>query len=108
MFPSQYHGGHFFTDFCAGWIRFIQVNATTPRGAQTEDFIQWDTGFTSFPVSLTVGLNGELFVLTRGELGVIEYSAPDNCQPADINGDGMVNLLDIAEVISAWGPCPGG
>ena len=27
------------------------------------------------------------------------------CQPADINGDGLVNLEDLLEVVSAWGPC---
>ena len=28
-----------------------------------------------------------------------------NCQTADINGDGLVNLEDLLEAISAWGPC---
>jgi hypothetical protein len=25
---------------------------------------------------------------------------------ADVNGDGIVNVSDILEVVSAWGPCP--
>ncbi len=26
--------------------------------------------------------------------------------PADINGDGVVDVLDLLELLSAWGPCP--
>jgi hypothetical protein len=26
--------------------------------------------------------------------------------PSDINGDGVVNVLDMLEVLAAWGPCP--
>jgi hypothetical protein len=25
--------------------------------------------------------------------------------PADINGDGVVNVLDLLEVLAVWGPC---
>jgi hypothetical protein len=25
--------------------------------------------------------------------------------PADINGDGIVDVLDLSEVLGAWGPC---
>ncbi len=30
---------------------------------------------------------------------------PPPC-PADVNDDGMVDVLDLLEVLSAWGPCP--
>jgi len=26
--------------------------------------------------------------------------------PADVNGDGVVDVLDLLEVLAAWGPCP--
>jgi len=26
--------------------------------------------------------------------------------PADVNGDGIVDVLDLLEVLAAWGPCP--
>ena len=29
----------------------------------------------------------------------------DDC-PADVNGDGLINVLDLLSVISAWGDCP--
>ena len=25
--------------------------------------------------------------------------------PEDVNGDGVVNVLDLLEVLAAWGPC---
>jgi hypothetical protein len=27
--------------------------------------------------------------------------------PGDVNGDGVVDVLDLLEVLAAWGPCPG-
>jgi probable HAF family extracellular repeat protein len=31
---------------------------------------------------------------------------PTTKTPGDINGDGVVNVIDLLAVISAWGPCP--
>ena len=28
------------------------------------------------------------------------------CQPGDVNGDGLVDVLDLVQVIVSWGPCP--
>jgi hypothetical protein len=34
---------------------------------------------------------------------------PDDCElDADVNGDGVVDVLDLVEVITNWGPCPPG
>ena len=27
--------------------------------------------------------------------------------PVDLNGDGVVNPIDLATLLGAWGPCPG-
>jgi hypothetical protein len=35
---------------------------------------------------------------------VFDLSCYGDC-PADVTGDGIVNLLDILEVLAAWGPC---
>jgi len=46
---------------------------------------------------------GDLYaqnVNTDGTLGI-----PDN--PADVTGDGIVDVLDLLAVLAAWGPCPG-
>jgi hypothetical protein len=33
---------------------------------------------------------------------------PDECEPcpADVNGDGEVNVLDLLILLASWGPCP--
>jgi len=33
-------------------------------------------------------------------------TCPDDDCPADVNGDGTVNVLDLLSVISVWGDCP--
>ena len=33
-------------------------------------------------------------------------TGPDVTLTGDINGDGVVNILDLIEVVLAWGPCP--
>jgi hypothetical protein len=35
-----------------------------------------------------------------------DVTCPDDDCPADVNGDGTVNILDLLSVISFWGPCP--
>ena len=36
---------------------------------------------------------------------LVESCPPAEC-PADLNGDGVVNAADLAELLSAWGVCP--
>ena len=37
--------------------------------------------------------------------GLLESSACEPSCPADITGDGTVDVLDLREVLGAWGPC---
>jgi hypothetical protein len=39
-------------------------------------------------------------------LPLIERLQPNDGPPADINGDGVVDVDDLTAVILAWGPCP--
>lgn len=50
-------------------------------------------------------LTGDGQVNVSDLLGVIgDWGATSG--PADVNGDGIVNVGDLLEVIGAWGPCP--
>jgi hypothetical protein len=31
---------------------------------------------------------------------------PNPGHPADLNGDGVVNVSDFLDLLAAWGPCP--
>ena len=47
--------------------------------------------------------DGEVNVLDLNEL-LVAWGATGG--PQDINGDGIVNVLDLLAVLAAWGPCP--
>lgn len=38
----------------------------------------------------------------------ISFAPVSGAAPADLNGDGHVNAPDLASLLGAWGPCPGG
>ena len=42
-----------------------------------------------------------------GMTGVIIVEEPPNPCPADVDGDGAVDVNDVLAVIGDWGPCPG-
>lgn len=58
QFPVAYTGAYFFADFCAAWIRMLDV----PTGTVTP----FAEGLTGRPVDLRVGPDGALYVLARG------------------------------------------
>ena len=68
-FPSEYVGDYFFADYCAGWIKSIDLSS----GVVT-DFI---TGGINDPVDLKVANNGNLFYLSRnggsGRVNKVSY-----------------------------------
>ena len=57
QFPSQYTGKYFYADFCAGWIRTLNVSDTT-----TSLFFS----YSNYPVDLHVASDGTLYYLERG------------------------------------------
>lgn len=67
-FPAPYRNSYYFADFCSGFVARLNLNA----GA--------DTVAVSFgslaaqPVDMRVGIDGFLYVLTRG--GITRFSAP--------------------------------
>ena len=41
------------------------------------------------------------------DIGASEFWAETPTCPADLTGDGVVDVLDLLKVLAAWGPCPG-
>ena len=45
-------------------------------------------------------------ILLNSEVAIL-FTVAASARPADVNGDGTVNLLDLLAVLAAWGPGPG-
>jgi len=43
---------------------------------------------------------------TRGFVAALALLAEVISDPADINGDGVVDVLDLLQLLGEWGPCP--
>jgi glucose/arabinose dehydrogenase len=69
QFPPQYFGKYFFSDFCSGWIRRLNV---ATRGVSA-----FASGIAA-PVDLRTGQDGSLYYLARsaGAVYQIRYTAP--------------------------------
>ena len=50
-------------------------------------------------------INGDGVVDVLDLLAVLEAWGETGAVPADITGDGVVDVLDLLEVLAAWGPC---
>ena len=57
QFPADYVGDYFFADYCAGWIRKLELSTNTATTFATA---------ISFPVDLKVSDDGALYYLARG------------------------------------------
>jgi glucose/arabinose dehydrogenase len=58
QFPSSYNGVYFFSDYCSGWIRYLNPAAGNSVSA-------FATGL-DYPVDLKVSSDGALYYLARG------------------------------------------
>jgi len=58
------------------------------------------------PVSCPADLNGDGHVNVADLLDLLGSWGPCQGCAADINGDGAVNVSDLLELLAAWGPCP--
>ena len=118
QFPSEYIGDYFFADLCANWIRSLDVASGTAT--------TFATGLAA-PVDVKLGPDGALYYLMRGGGGVvgrIAFDAVDSdgdgysdaeedelgtdpesycsIMRADVDGDGVVSILDLSNVASQF------
>ncbi|MCI0364633.1 MAG: dockerin type I domain-containing protein, partial [Phycisphaerales bacterium] len=71
-----------------------------PRdGGPNSVLIRADIADESDPFCVVCGAEGRI-----AHAALLMSKAPPI--PGDLNGDGVVNVLDLLAVISAWGPCP--
>ena len=73
QFPGEYFNDYFFADYCAGWIRRLDVTTNTVTG--------FATGVSS-PVDLKVADDGSLYYLARGSGGVVYRITYGSTMPA--------------------------
>lgn len=73
QFPAEYVGDYFFSDYCSGWIRRIDLGSKVVSG--------FATGLSS-PVDLKVGPDGSLYYLMRGGGVVRRITWTGNQAPA--------------------------
>jgi hypothetical protein len=57
-FPAAYTGKYFFTDYCSGWIRVLDLATRTATTFATNTKL--------YPVDLKVGLDGALYYISHG------------------------------------------
>ena len=115
-FPAELHGAYFYGDYLRGFIRSIQADRHHALISGPTDF----TGSAAGVVDIQVGPDGALYYLsiTAGELRKIHFPAesgdaldsagrrlfdrpivtmagenPHSVAPADVNGDGRVDLV---------------
>ncbi len=82
------------TQFISGWPCAASLGAN--------DIFGW--------VFSSDGDSQESHTSAEGDLGSPGLFATDACEntcPADLNGSGAVDAADLAQLLGAWGPCPG-
>lgn len=102
-YPLAYRGALIFGDFQYHWIRALRVDSANHL------INLWEFGIDiGSPVDMAINpVTGEFNYVSifNGAVYRITYSGPG---PGDINGDGHVNVDDLLNVITHWGPCAGG
>jgi hypothetical protein len=51
-------------------------------------------------------LNGDGVVTVVDLLALLAAWGPNSCHPADFDGDGTVGINDFLALLASWGPCP--
>lgn len=75
-FPPSYTGKYFFSDYCAGWIKYIDPTSPPGVGLATN----FATGI-SAPIDIDVASDGSLLYLARGAGAVFRIQYPAGVSP---------------------------
>jgi glucose/arabinose dehydrogenase len=98
QFPPQYADSYFFADFCGGWIRRFDGQATV------NDF----AAGISNPVDLGIADDGSLYYLSRGGF-LLRHVRWTQHLEGDVNGDNATTMADAFYLINYFngsGPAP--
>jgi hypothetical protein len=99
-YPSPFRGGYFYGDNVSGWIKVMRTTAGNQLQA-IHDFADNANGPVDFA---TDPVTGEVCYIALFE-GTI-YRLHSLVGPGDVDRNGTVNVNDLLQVISTWGPCP--
>lgn len=99
-YPKTWHGTCFIAEYSRGWIKVIRVDEND-LGLELIDFA---TGLQS-PVDIAVHPHtGDLHYVSV-QLGQVHRISYETTVSGDIDGDCVVDVLDLLTMLSAWGPC---
>ena len=98
-YPSPWRGGLFMADFIGGWIEVVRTNAN--------DQLTGIYGFGNGPGAGIVDfardpVTGDICVLTMFD-GI--HRLHSLIGPGDVDRNGSVNVNDLLQIITHWGPC---
>ena len=79
--------------------------AAGPTGGSVTVLLNTPASAQTAPCPAEITGDGDVNVLDLIEL-VMSFGPCEGC-PADLNDDGVVNVLDVIELIMSFGPCPG-
>jgi photosystem II stability/assembly factor-like uncharacterized protein len=92
-------------------VYIMQNNATAVWQSANggASFSPFNTGlsFNGFVNDLAYAPGATPRLLLSTSVGSFATDLPGPANPADINNDGVVNVIDLLAVINAWGACPG-
>lgn len=102
-YPLAYRDAYFFADWVENWIHILRVDGldayvnSFPFAESIEELVE----IVADPVS------GDLHIVSRnpGTIYRLRYDGPAS---ADLDGNGVVNVFDLLQLLGAWGECSGG
>ena len=101
QFPCSLDGAYFYGDYMQQYIRYLTFDATGT--VVTGDF-EFDPTAGDV-VSIEQSPDGSLYYSTNSGW-VRRYVYLSDPNPADIDADGVVDMVDLILLIEAWGSCP--